>query len=71
MVGKRIITGETRGEVKKVLPEVQDGSFAGRWILENMANRPHFNAERRMQKEHPLEKVGMELRKMMKWIDAK
>ena len=71
MVGRRIITDETRKEMKKVLSEVQDGSFARRWILENMANRPNFNAERRMQKEHPIEKVGMELRKMMKWIDAK
>ena len=71
MVGKRIITEETRREMKKVLSEAQDGSFAGQWILENMANRPHFNAERRMQKEHPIEKVGMDLRKMMKWIESK
>jgi ketol-acid reductoisomerase len=71
MVGRRIITDETRKEMKKVLGEVQDGSFARNWILENMANRPHFNAQRRMQKESLIEKVGKELRKMMKWIDAK
>ena len=71
MAGRRIITGETRGEVKKVPSEVQDGSFARRWILENIANRPNFNAKRHMQKEHPIEKVGMDLRKMMKWIESK
>jgi ketol-acid reductoisomerase len=53
MVGKRIITGETRGEVKKVLSEVQDGSFAGRWILENTANRPNFNARGACRRSTP------------------
>jgi ketol-acid reductoisomerase len=71
MVGKRIISDETRREMKKVLSEVQDGTFARQWILENMARRPNFNAVRRMQKEHLIEKVGKELRKMMKWIDSK
>lgn len=67
MTGKRIITEETRKEMKKVLGEIQDGTFARNWILENQANRPNFNARRRMEKEHPVEKVGRELRKMMSW----
>lgn len=70
-VGKRIINEETRKEMKKVLSEVQDGSFARTWILENMAGRPYFNAQKRIQAEHLIERVGKELRKMMKWIDAK
>ncbi|HOQ75993.1 MAG TPA: ketol-acid reductoisomerase [Thermoclostridium sp.] len=67
MTGKRIITEETRKEMKKVLQEIQDGTFARNWILENQANRPNFNARRRMEKEHLVEKVGRELRKMMSW----
>jgi ketol-acid reductoisomerase len=67
-VGKRIITEETRKEMKKVLSEIQDGSFAREWILENKANRPFFNAKRRMEKEHLIEKVGEKLRGMMSWI---
>lgn len=71
MVGKRIITDETRKEMKKVLSQVQDGSFARQWILENMAGRPQFMALKRMHREHPIEEIGSELRKMMKWIDSK
>jgi len=67
MTGKRIITEETRKEMKKVLSEIQDGTFARNWILENQANRPNFNARRRIEKEHLAEKVGRELRKMMSW----
>ncbi len=67
-VGKRIITDETKKEMKKVLSEIQDGSFARDWILENKIGKPHFNATRRMEKTHPIEKVGKELRKMMSWI---
>jgi len=67
VTGKRIITEETRKEMKKVLQEIQDGTFARKWILENQANRPYFNARRRMEKEHLVEKVGRELRKMMSW----
>lgn len=62
MIGKRIITDETKKEMKKVLSEIQDGSFARDWILENQANRPHFNAMRRMEGEHLIEKTGKELR---------
>ncbi len=67
-VGRRIINEDTRNEMRKVLTEVQDGTFARNWILENQANRPNFNAERRMQSEHQIEQVGKELRKMMSWI---
>jgi ketol-acid reductoisomerase len=66
-VGKRIITQETRKEMKKVLSEIQDGTFARNWILENQANRPNFNARRRQEKDLLVEKTGAELRKMMSW----
>lgn len=66
-VGKRIITEETKKEMKKVLEEIQSGEFARNWILENQANRPSFLAMRRMQAEHQAEKVGKELRAMMSW----
>lgn len=70
-VGRRIITDETRKEMKKVLTEIQEGVFARNWILENQANRPSFNAIRRKEKEHEIEKVGRELRKMMSWTNGK
>lgn len=65
--GSRIITDETKKEMENVLHEIQDGTFAKNWILENKANRPSFNAKRRMEREHQVEKVGAELRKMMSW----
>ena len=67
MTGKRIITEETRKEMKKVLSEIQDGTFARNWLLENQINRPNFNARRRMEQESQVEQVGRELRKMMSW----
>ncbi|NLY42803.1 MAG: ketol-acid reductoisomerase [Clostridiaceae bacterium] len=67
-VGKRIITEQTKEEMRKVLKEIQDGTFAKNWILENQANRPYFNARRKMEQEHPIEVVGRELRKMMSWL---
>jgi ketol-acid reductoisomerase len=66
-VGKRIITDGTKNEMRKVLSEVQDGTFARNWILENKANRPAFNARRRLEKEHLIERVGRELRALMSW----
>lgn len=66
-VGPRIVTEETKKEMKKVLTEIQNGTFARNWILENRVGRPHFNAERRMHAEHQLESVGKELRKMYSW----
>ena len=69
-IGKRIITEDTKKEMKKVLGEIRDGTFAAKWIAENNANgRAHFNATRRIEGEHQLEKVGAELRKMYAWDD--
>ena len=69
MIGKRIITDETRKEMKKVLSEIQNGTFASRWIMENKSGgRAEFLAMRRRESEHQLEKVGTELRKMMSWL---
>ena len=70
-IGKRIINENTKKEMKKVLLEIQDGSFARDWILENKANRPHFNAVKRMEKEHLIEKTGAELRSKMCWSNKK
>ncbi|MFY9198454.1 MAG: ketol-acid reductoisomerase, partial [Acutalibacteraceae bacterium] len=66
-VGDRIITDEAKKEMKKVLGEIQDGTFARNWILENQANRPYLNAKRRMESEHQVEEVGKELRSKMSW----
>ena len=68
VTGPRIITQETRQEMKKVLAEIQNGEFAKNWMLENQANRPVFNAVRRKQANHIIEKVGKKLRAMMPWI---
>ena len=68
MVGPRIITQETRREMKKVLSEIQTGKFAREWLLENQVGRPVFNALREQGKEHPIEKVGAVLRGMMNSI---
>ncbi|HIS89095.1 TPA: ketol-acid reductoisomerase [Candidatus Avigastranaerophilus faecigallinarum] len=71
-IGKRIITEETKKEMKKVLAEIQDGTFAGKWITENKAaGRAHFLATRKVKAEHQLEKVGKELRKMYSWNEEK
>lgn len=67
MAGKRLITPDVKNEMKKILSEIQDGTFATNWILENQANRPSFLATRRMQSEHLSEKVGAELREKMSW----
>lgn len=66
-IGKRIISDDVKKEMKKVLGEIQDGSFARDWILENQAGRPHFNAMRRLEKEHQIETTGAELRNKMTW----
>ncbi len=66
--GKRIITDETREEMWQILREVQDGSFAKEWILENQTGRPQYNALLREGAEHLIEEVGEELRAMMPWL---
>ena len=66
--GPRIINDAVRAEMKKILKEVQDGTFAREWMLENQAGRPSFLALRKKDAEHPIEVVGKELRAMMSWI---
>lgn len=68
MIGPRIITEETRQEMRYVLQEIQDGTFACNWMLENQVKGPQFNAVRKMEQEHEIEQVGAELRKMMPWL---
>ena len=69
--GPRIITDETKAEMRRILEEVRSGQFAREWILENKANAPMFKAIRRREREHPIEEVGLRLRRLMSWIDAK
>lgn len=68
MVGPRIINEDTRAEMRRVLKEIQTGQFAREWILENQANRASFNARRKQDADHLIEKVGKELRAMMPFI---
>ena len=69
ITGPKIVTDETKKAMKKILSDIQDGSFAKEWLLENQAGCPHFNAMKRREAEHPLEKVGAELRKLYSWND--
>jgi ketol-acid reductoisomerase len=66
--GPRIINEDTREEMEYILEEIQDGSFAKEWILENQAGRPTFNAAKKRDANHPIEVVGKELRAMMPWL---
>jgi ketol-acid reductoisomerase len=69
--GPRIVTEETRAEMRKILKEIQFGQFAKEWILENRAGQAGFKATRRRERDHEIEKVGKRLRSLMTWIDAK
>ncbi len=69
--GPRIITEETKKEMKKILKEIQSGEFAREWILENQANRPVFNALRNKDLNHQVEQVGKQLRALMPWLKKK
>ena len=69
--GPRIVTEQTEAEMKKILHKIQSGQFAREWILENKANAPAFKATRRREREHPIEVVGKQLRRLMSWIKAK
>jgi ketol-acid reductoisomerase len=69
--GPRIITDETKEEMKRILEEVQTGQFAKEWLLENKINAPKFKRLRAIQREHQIEEVGRRLRKLMSWIEAK
>lgn len=70
-VGKRIITEETRKEMKRVLDDIQSGRFAREWMLENKANQPVLKAGRAKESDHLIEQVGKQLRSMMAWIKQK
>ena len=69
--GPRIVTAETKKEMKKILEEIQNGQFAREWLLENKVNAPAFKRLRARAREHQIEEVGRRLRKLMSWIDAK
>ena len=66
--GPRVIDPTVKDEMEQILAEIQDGSFAREWILENLAGRPVYNALKRMDEEHLVEEVGKELRVMMPWL---
>jgi len=68
--GPRVITDETRAEMRRILDEIQSGKFADEWIGENEDGRPNFNRLREESASHPIEKVGDQLRTMMPWIGA-
>jgi ketol-acid reductoisomerase len=70
VTGPRIITDETKAEMKRVLEDIQSGKFTRDWMLENKVNQTSFKATRRRNAEHPIETVGEELRGMMPWIGA-
>ena len=67
-VGPRIVTDETKQEMVRVLKEIQDGTFAERWMAENAKGRPEFNRLRQSSREHLIENVGRDLRSMMSWL---
>jgi len=69
--GPRIIDDMVKDEMAQILAEIQDGSFAKEWILENQAGRPVYNALKRMDEEHLIEEVGEELRQMMPWLKGR
>jgi ketol-acid reductoisomerase len=68
VTGPRIITAETKAEMKRVLEDIQSGRFARDWMLENRVNQASFKATRRRNAAHPIEAVGEKLRAMMPWI---
>jgi ketol-acid reductoisomerase len=66
--GPRVVTEQTKQEMKKILAEIQQGQFAKEWVLENQANRPVYNALLKKGEAHPIEEVGARLRAMMPWL---
>jgi ketol-acid reductoisomerase len=66
--GPRVVSEQTKAEMKKILGEIQSGQFAREWVLENQANRAGFLAMRKRDADHPIEEVGKRLRAMMSWI---
>jgi ketol-acid reductoisomerase len=69
--GRRVVSEDTRDEMRAIFAEIQSGEFAREWILENMAGRPVYNAIKRNDSEHLIERVGKQLRAMMGWIGRK
>ena len=69
--GPRIVTDETKAEMKRVLADIQSGRFARDWMLENKVNQASFKAMRKKMSEHPIEEIGAKLRAMMPWIKEK
>ena len=69
ITGPKIITEDTKKAMKKILSDIQDGSFAKEWLTENKVGAPHFRAMRRNAAEHECEKIGEELRKLYSWSD--
>ena len=70
VTGPRIITDETKAEMRRVLKDIQAGRFVGKFIADNRAGNPELKAARKLQAEHPIEQVGAKLRAMMPWIGA-
>ena len=66
--GPRIVTDETRAEMKQILKEIQSGQFAREFVLENQSGKPGFTAMRRQEAEHSIEEVGKDLRAMFSWL---
>ncbi|MFL0606479.1 ketol-acid reductoisomerase [Cylindrospermopsis raciborskii] len=66
--GPRVVTAQTKAEMKKILSEIQSGQFAREFVLENQAGKPGFTAMRRQEAEHPIEEVGKDLRAMFSWL---
>lgn len=71
VAGPRLINENVRAEMRRLLKEIQDGTFARTWILENQAGRPSYNAMKRQGQNHQIEKVGAQLREMMPWLKKK
>lgn len=69
--GPRLVTAETKAQMKKNLKEVQDGTFAKEYLLEKMVGAPVFNSSRKAMAQHPIEQVGEQLRSMMPWLKKK
>ena len=68
--GSRVVTEETKAEMKRILTEIQTGNFAKEFVLEDRSGGPSIKAMRRITSEHPIEEVGERLRGMMPWIQA-
>ena len=69
--GPRIVTAETKKEMKKILTEIQEGKFAKEWIEEAKSGGKNFKAMKEKDKNHPVEVIGAKFRKLMSWINSK